>query len=506
MTMKSQLVSALMLFTCLAAGGVLAQQAAPNGAAPPRPPQNPAAAFFGANCSSCHGTTLAGGRGPSLFAGSFLAGHSDADIARIIHTGIPNSEMPSFAGKIDDDQTSELIAYLRIQGGRLRDNPQFVPDPNGQVIHSQKQTFRIDVVAAGLATPWGEAFLPDGRMLVTERDGHVRIIDHGKLLPDPVLGTPVPFVRQDGGMLDVAVDPDYRRNGWIYLSYTEVAPGVTPAPGSDTAPNPAPPTMTVLIRGHLVGNHWFGTQDVFHAPAALYTTTSDHYGSRFLFDGHGHLFYSLGERHNMANAQNLSVPLGKIHRINLDGTVPADNPFVNTPGADPTIWTYGHRNPEGLAIDPVTGFLWESEHGPTGGDEINILDKGHNYGWGVVSMGLEPGITHQHEPGMDDPVAYYTPTIAPSGIGFYSGDRYPGWKNNLFVSALAGQELLRIEVQGRRIVAQEPVFKEFGRVRDVITGPDGLLYVLLQNPTGGGSGLALSAPTSGMVIKLTPVN
>jgi len=313
-------------------------------------------------------------------------------------------------------------------------------------------------------------------------------------------------VRQDGGFLDVVLHPDYRRNGWIYLSYSEVVPGTVAPPGSDTAPNPAPPTMTVLVRGKLnASNEWVDQQTIFRAAPTLYTTTSDHYGSRFLFDRQGHLFFSLGERHHMQNAQDLSVPLGKILRVNDDGTPAAGNPFIGTPGADPRVWSYGHRNPEGLAFDPVSGLLWESEHGPTGGDEINIIDKGHNYGWGVVSMGLEPGITHQHEAGMDDPIAYYTPTIAPSGISFYSANRYPGWKNNLFVAALAGQELLRIEVKDRKIVAQEPLFQKFGRVRDVTTGPDGLLYVLLQNPTGGGTGLSLSAATSGMLIRLAPV-
>jgi len=500
-------LSVALVVAALVAGDAAAQPAGP--AAPPAPagaaaarsrPQNPTVQLFNNSCSSCHGTTLAGARGPSLFTESFLSEHSDDDILHTVQNGLPGDGMPSFKDQLSEDQIRQLIAYLRIQGGRLKAHPPFVPDPNGQVIKSQKQTFRIEVVAAGLDTPWGEAFLPDGRMLVTERSGPLRIIDHGKLLPQPVAGTPKTFVRQDGGMLDVAV-----HDGWVYLSYTEVKPGVTPAPGSETAPNPAPPTMTVLVRGHIRDNSWVDNQVIFRAPPDLYTTTSDHYGSRFAFDAQGHLFYSLGERHHMQNAQDLTVPMGKIHRTNPDGTPLADNPFVNTPGADPTIWSYGHRNPEGLAFDPVTGNLWESEHGPTGGDEINLIRKGHNYGWGVVSMGLEPGITHQHQAGMDDPIAYYTPTIAPSGMTFYSGDRYPGWKNNLFVAALAGQELLRLEIDGDKIVSQEAVFKEYGRVRDVITGPDGLLYVLLQNPTGAGTGLALSAATAGMVIRLVPV-
>ena len=460
----------------------------------------PGAQTYADNCQSCHGTTLAGGGGPSLFSSTVLSGHSDDAMKQIIKAGIANSEMPSFAGRLGDDEIAQLIAYLHIRGGQLAANPPFAPNPDGQVIHSQKQTFRIEVVASGLETPWGEAFLPDGRMLVTERSGALRVIDHGRLLPEPVRGTPKVFVRQDGGMLDVAA-----HGGWIYLSYTEVEPGVTPAPGSDTAPNPAPPTMTVLVRGHIQNNQWIDSHELFRAPSSLYTTTSDHYGSRFLFDGKGHLFFSIGERHNMVNAQSLATPLGKIHRINEDGSIPADNPFVHVPDAVASIWSLGHRNPEGLAFNPVTGDLWESEHGPTGGDEINVIDKGHNYGWGLASMGLEPGILRQSAPNTEPPITFYTPAIAPSGITFYSGDRYPGWKNNLFVAALAGQELLRLEVKGRQVVAQESLFKEFGRVRDVITGPDGLLYVLLQNPTGGGTGLLLSAPTTGMVVRLVPV-
>src|SRR5215469_6051943 len=459
----------------------------------------PGAQTYSDNCQSCHGNTLAGGVGPSLFAADILAGHSDDALKEIIKAGVANSEMPSFAGRLSDDEVSQVIAYLRIRGGQLAASPPFTPNPDGQVIHSQKQNFKIEVVVSGLKTPWGATFLPDGRMLVTERTGPLRIVEDGKLLPDPVKNTPKVFVRQDGGMLDVAA-----HDGWIYLSYTEVEPGVTPAPGSDTAPNPAPPTMTVLVRGHIRGDQWVDSQELFRAPSSLYTTTSDHYGSRFLFDNKGHVFFSIGDRHNMVNAQSLATPLGKIHRINEDGSIPRDNPFVSLPGVVPSIWSLGHRNPEGLAFNPVTGDLWESEHGPTGGDEINVIDKGHNYGWGLASMGLEPGILRQTAPNTDPPIAFYTPAIAPSGITFYSGDRYPGWNNDLFVGALAGQELLRLETKGRQIVTQEPLFKEFGRVRDVIAGPDGLLYVLLQNPTGGGTGLLVSASTVCMLIKLVP--
>jgi glucose/arabinose dehydrogenase len=484
---------------------VKAQQAAP-GAAPTQPGPSPlgnAPELYANTCAACHGTDLGGGRGPSLFADRLLSESTDAALRHTIQEGIPDGGMPAFKAQLSDADIGRLIAYLRIRGGQLKGAPSFLPDPNGQIVRSEKQTFKIDVVAANLETPWGEVFLPDGRMLVTERAGHIRVIEHGKLLPDPVNGTPRAWARQDGGYFDIALHPDYKRNGWIYLSFSEAAAGSTvPPPDDPNAPRSslpaAPPSMTRVIRGHInAHNEWVDQQDIFRAPVAVYTTSVMHYGSRFLFDGKGHLFWSMGDRGDKSSAQNLASPLGKIHRINDDGSVPGDNPFVNTPGADPTIWSYGHRNPEGLCFDSRTGLLWESEHGPTGGDEINIIEKGHNYGWGVISMGLEPGITEQHHAGMEDPIAYFTPAIGPSGMSFYTGKRYPGWKNSLFLSALVGQKLLRFEIKGRQITHQEIVYQGFGRTRDVITGPDGYLYILLQNSQS-------LASSPGMVIRLLP--
>ena len=259
--------------------------------------------------------------------------------------------------------------------------------------------------------------------------------------------------------------------------------------------------MTVFVRGKIdKTNRWVEEQVIYRAPSDLYTSSGSHYGTRFLFDRSGHLFYSLGERGEMTNAQDLSKPLGKIHRVNDDGSIPKDNPFVNRPDAFPSIWSYGHRNPQGLAWDPVTGKLWESEHGPQGGDEINIIEKGHNYGWGVITMGIQPGITKRAEEGMEQPIVYYTPTIAPSGIVFYTGARYPAWKNNLFVSSLGGQQLRRLETSGDKVTYQEVVFNQFGRVHDVVQGPDGLLYLTFQQP-----GQVMSASTPGSVARLVPV-
>jgi len=411
-----------------------------------------------------------------------------------------------------------MVTYLRTQAGNLKGKPQYVPDPDGQIVKSEKQAFKIEIVARNLETPWALAFLPDGRLLITERPGRLRIVENGKLLPDSVKGLPKVWEKQDGGLLDVEVHPQYAQNGWIYLSYSETLPGYVapaPAPAAPAATDttgppqtgrgrggpPDPPSMTVIVRGRISkSNEWVDQQVLFRAPDPLYNSANAHYGSRFIFDKDNHLFFTLGEKQQMMDAQDLSKPTGKIHRVNDDGTVPKDNPYASTPGVVPTIWSYGHRNPQGLAWDPVSGKLWESEHGPTGGDEINIIEPKHNYGWGVITMGVQPGITKRSEPGMDQPIVYWTPSVAPSGIAFYSGDKYAGWRNNLFVSCLAGQQLKRLEIAGDKVTHEETVFNQFGRVHDVIQGPDGYLYVTLQLP-----GQMLSQSTPGMVARLIPV-
>lgn len=546
----------------LDAGGLQPPPAAPQ--EPVRGPGggrvNPIATLFTEKCAGCHGATVTGGRVPSLFDAKWAYANDDESISRIIHDGIVGTEMASFASSLSDQEIWQLVAYIRTQTAALQGRPTYVPDPHGQIIKSEKQTFKIDVIARNIETPWAIAFLPDGRLLVTERPGRLRIVEKGKLLPEGVKGLPKVWEKQDGGLFDVEVHPNYKKNGWIYLSYSETLPGYSPPPAPPAAPAPSPapaapapgapstapatppptgtpaerganpavppagppgapggrgagqggrgrggppdpPSMTVIIRGKInKKNEWTDQQVIFRGKPEWYSSTNAHYGSRFIFDKQGHLFYALGEKNNMVNAQDLTNPLGKIHRVNDDGSVPNDNPFVNTPGAIPTIWSYGHRNPQGLAWDPVTGKLWESEHGPQGGDEINLIERGHNYGWGVITMGVQPGITERAHEGMEQPIVYYTPTIAPSGIVFYSGKKYPAWKNNLFVSALAGQQLRRLEIDGNKVTHQEQVFNQFGRVHDVIVGPDGYLYVTLQLP-----GQVLSQSTPGMIARLIPV-
>jgi glucose/arabinose dehydrogenase len=384
-------------------------------------------------------------------------------------------------------------------GGRAMrpPKPATVTNPDGHIVQSEVQTLRVEVVARGLETPWGLAFLPDGRLLVTERPGRLRIVDHGKL-SDPVVGLPKVEQVQDGGLMDVEVHPKYAENGWIYLSYAEPGPNNTSL--TERADNNT--GMTAIIRGKIdATNHWVDQQSIFHAAPEFYTTTHIHYGSRFVFDKQDHLFFSLGEHGAPENAQDLSKPTGKIHRVNDDGSIPKDNPFVNRPGAVPSIWSYGHRNPQGLAFDPVTGELWETEHGPNGGDELNIIKPGHNYGWAVVSNGRQPGVTDTSRAGMDSPIVFWTPSIAPAGIAFDTGDRYPKWKNQLFVTALGGQVLRRIVIDHDRVTHQEVVFDNLGRVRDIIMGPDGLFYVATALP-----GQKLSDTTEGFVLRLVPIS
>jgi len=309
-------------------------------------------------------------------------------------------------------------------------------------------------------------------MLVTEKAGRLRIVEKGRLVPEPVAGVPKVWAEGQGGLLDAAVHPDYAANGWIYLSYSDPGPDGT--------------AMTRVMRARLKDGALVDQQTVYAAPVELYRKGPNHFGSRFAFDGEGHLFFTIGERFQKNDAQDLSRPNGKVHRIWDDGRVPEDNPFVKTQGALPTIWSYGHRNPQGLARHPLTGELWEAEHGPRGGDELNRIEPGRNYGWPVITYGMDydgtPITDLTAKEGMEQPIVYWTPSLAVCAIDFYVGDRFPLWKNDLLLSSLAAQELRRLRIEAGRVTKQEVLFKGIGRVRDVVAGPDGLVYVAFNVP------------------------
>ncbi|CAH1665257.1 MULTISPECIES: PQQ-dependent sugar dehydrogenase [unclassified Chelatococcus] len=332
----------------------------------------------------------------------------------------------------------------------------------------------VETVARGLDHPWSVAFLPDGRMLVTERAGRLRVVGNGNATP--IAGVPDVRARGQGGLLDVALDPDFATNRLIYLTYAEPREGGLGG--------------TAVARGKLdEGATRLSDVAVIFRQEPAYSG-NNHFGSRLAFASDGTLFVTLGERFDLRDkAQDLDNHLGKVVRINRDGSVPRDNPFVGRSGAKPEIWTYGHRNPQSAAINPRTNTLWTIEHGARGGDEINISKKGANYGWPVIGYGThysgaKIGVGTAQK-GMEQPIFYWDPSIAPSGMVFYTGDRYPGWQNSLFTGALAGQMLVRLQLQGDRVIREERLLPDLGaRIRDVRQGPDGLIYLLTDENDG----------------------
>ena len=345
-------------------------------------------------------------------------------------------------------------------------------DWDTRIVKTEKVSFQVETYADGFEIPWGMAFLPDNRMMVTDRIGDLWIVEKDGKDKVKVSGE-IPNVRSkgQGGMLDVAVHPDFNRNSYIYLSY------------SDYSENKS---HTSLIRAKLVNNSLVNSQIIFRPEEKFFTKRSLHFGSRIIFDDKGFIFFCIGDRGDRDLAQNLDMPNGKIYRIRDDGTVPIDNPFYYTKGAIKSIWSYGHRNPQGLAIHPSTRQLWEAEHGPRGGDEVNIILRGHNYGWPVITYGknysgtIISKLTH-HE-GMDQPVFHWTPSIAVCGIAFYEGSQFPEWKNNLLATSLKYERLHRVELDGMNMVKDEIIFEAESRVRDVEVGPDGIIYVALEDP------------------------
>ncbi|HEY7305286.1 MAG TPA: PQQ-dependent sugar dehydrogenase [Bryobacteraceae bacterium] len=426
-------------------------------------------------CAGCHGADMSGGSASSLVDGVWRYGGEDSSITKSICDGHPEAGMPAMRQMLNNAEVRALVIYIRERSAEFeRARTKYNSPSPGTVVQSERESFRLEpVTETGLKEPWAIAFLPDGRILVTERPGRLRILKDGQLLPEPVRNTPAVF-GGEGGLLDVALHPNYARRGndWIYLSY-----GDKSADGRG---------MAAVIRGRLSDGAFVDQQQIFKADLSLYRSGGMRFGSRLLFDNKGNLFFSVGDRAHPGDEQDLSHPNGKVHRVEADGSIPKDNPFVHRQGTIPSIWTYGNRNPQGLAFSPVTGELWEAEHGPRGGDELNILYPGHNYGWPVITYGMNydgtPITDHTAQEGMDQPVTYWVPSIATSPIAFYTGNRFPQWKNNLFLGSLETQELRRLVVDGHSVTHQEILFKGIGRVRDVVNGPDGYLYVVLNAP------------------------
>ena len=338
---------------------------------------------------------------------------------------------------------------------------------------SEKVRFRVVPLVSGLVHPWSLVFLPDGDLLITERPGRLRVVRHGRLLEEPIAGVPVVASTGQGGLLDVVLHPNFATNRLLCLAYSR-----RDSDGNGTA----------IICSKLVGDRLVNSRVIFAAEPSL--RGGKHFGCRLVFDVNGNLYATLGDRGIRALAQALSSHPGSVIRIELNGDALADNPFVHQEDAQPEIFTYGNRNPQGLAWQPQTGVLWMHEHGPRGGDELNQVIAGTNYGWPVISYGKEYWSRKAvgegtHKIGMAQPVHYWVPSIAPSGMAFYSGSRFPQWQGNLFIGSLKFGELVRLEINASQVIHEERLLNgDFGRIRDVRLGPDELIYLLTDSPNG----------------------
>lgn len=342
---------------------------------------------------------------------------------------------------------------------------------------TQKMTIKVDTLFREFQNPWGMTWLDGGRMLVTERKGEILIFKDDKYTGQKIQGLPAVYANGQAGLLDIAAHPNYAQNGWIYISYAK------PVPGGGA---------TTIAWFKLNGNSVVEFQDLIVTTPAWNGGT--HYGSRIVFDNQNFLFFTNGERGSQNNAQDLKNSHGKIHRIHDDGRIPSDNPFINTTNAIPSIWTYGNRNPQGMIYDKSANRIWSVEHGPMGGDELNLIEKGKNYGWPVITYGKNyngtPITSITEKEGMEQPVKYWTPSIATCGMTLVTSDKYPAWKGNILVAALAGTHIARVEMNGTKATGEEKLLPGIGRVRQVSQSPDGYFYAITEG--------------TGLLVKLLP--
>jgi aldose sugar dehydrogenase len=435
-------------------------------------------------CGGCHGARMEGNTAPALIKEQWQRGSSYAAIFRSIRSGIPKTEMKGWAGVLKDREIASLTNYIiASQKATARKAPGLPPQ-----IVTEDYVLAIEKLDSGhTSTPWAIEFVNANLALISEKPGKLKWLVNGRIDTVAIRGLPPTHTKSGtGGFMDIGLDPGYDKNGWIYLAYSH-------ASGNLQEKNA--PGMTRIIRGKISDHEWKEQQTLFEVPDSLFVVGGDRWGCRFLFDKAGYLYFTIGDMGKAAASQLLSRPTGKVFRINADGSIPRDNPFIGTPGALPAIFTFGNRNVQGIAQHPVTGDIWATEHGPRGGDELNILKKGANYGWPLITYGIDYSgkqvSEKTEEKGIEQPLVQWTPSIAVGAAEFSTSPLFPKWKNDLFVGALAFEELRRLDMVNNKVIKQELILKGYGRVRDVKTSPDGSLYVVLNRPD--------------MIIRLRPV-
>jgi glucose/arabinose dehydrogenase len=422
-------------------------------------------------CQGCHGANLEGGLSTALIKDDWKYGRTRGLMIRNVKYGIPNTEMIAWGQVIGNDGVKAVVDFIIAS----QTNPPTAARAFPKTVQTDHYKLKVKTIAEGeIETPWGIEFIDQDRALVTEQPGRLRWLINEKLDPKPITGLPEVHVFSGtlGGMMDIALDPDYAENGWIYLAFSQ-----TDGENGDRDAL----AMTKIVRGKIKDYQWTEEQELFSAPESIRVTRATRWGSRILFDRDGYLFFSIGDLDVGEDCQDLSKANGKIFRIFPDGTIPKDNPFVNVEGALPGIYALGSRNAQGLAIHPETGEIWATEHGPMGGDELNIIKKGANYGWPVITYGKNyDGNTVSElteKEGMEQPVIHWTPSIAVCPAEFSTSTAFPMWKNNLFVGALAFEEIRRLAIKDNKVWKQEVILKNYGRIRDVKFGKDGALYL-----------------------------
>lgn len=423
--------------------------------------------LFMDNCATCHGENLAGGMAGSLLDDVWIENGSTPALTRIITDGLVERGMPAWGNTLSSKEIRSLVIYIDEQRHRSsRENLNV--DSLSTLMTSQGYSFSINTLYIADSILWALEYLPDGTMLATQRDGELLQISSTGTLIGRIKGLPDIWHHVQGGLLDITLHPEYEKNGWIYLAYASSIDGKTGA--------------TKIARGKIKDGYWVDHENIFEAPPKFHTDSGRHFGARIVLKD-GYVFFSTGDRADRPSAQDLSSPNGKVFRLYENGQVPQDNPFVEVENAISGVWSYGHRNPQGMVIDSNTGLLWQVEHGPRGGDELNVIKRGENYGWPEITYGMNydgTPITHETgKSGMAQPKHYWVPSISPAGMAFYTADLFSKWKGNLLIGGLGIQDLQMYNIENGEVSDSSLILTDRGRIRDISIAPDGSIHLIV---------------------------